>query len=182
MNVLDIIFLLPLLFALYKGFKKGLIYMVASLAALVLGLLGAVKLWPFFAGLLNALFSIAPDHLHAIAFSVAFLSIVLLVHLIAFLAEKLLKAVALSFVNRFLGMGFGVVVAAFVISMVLWPLNELNAQRQIIKPDHIEGSLLYKPLSGFAPRVFPYLKKQDWRQFDPRRKEESPVEAGSKTI
>ncbi len=56
MNYLDIIFLVPLLFALYRGFKKGMIHMVASLAALVLGIFGAIKLRPMFASLLDSIF------------------------------------------------------------------------------------------------------------------------------
>lgn len=170
MNVLDIIFLIPLLFALYRGFKKGLIHMIASLLALILGIVGAMKLRPLFASLLDSIFSIAPEHVNVIAFAVAFVVIVLVVHIVAFLVEKLVKAVALNFINRMLGMAFGVIVTAFVISMILWPLNQVNEEKQIIKPGHIENSLLYKPLSGFAPAVFPYLKKQDWKQYVPKKK------------
>ena len=171
MNVLDIIFLIPLLFALYRGFRKGLIHMIASLLALILGIVGAMKLRPLFASLLDALFNISPEHMNVIAFAVAFVVIVLVVHIIAFMVEKLIKAVALNFVNRLLGMVFGLVITAFVISMILWPVNQVNAEKQIIKPEHIENSLLYKPLSAFAPTVFPYLKKQDWKQYVPRKKE-----------
>ena len=171
MNVLDIIFLVPLLFALYRGFKKGLIHMAASLLALILGIVGAMKLRPVFASLLDSIFDINPGFLNVIAFSVAFVVIVLVVHVAAFVVEKVIKAVALNFVNRLLGMGFGLLVTAFVLSMILWPINQVNAEKQIIKPEHIEGSLLYKPLSGFAPAVFPYLKKQDWKQYVPRQKD-----------
>jgi membrane protein required for colicin V production len=171
MNILDIVFLIPLLFALYRGFKKGIIHMVASLAALILGIFGAIRLRPLFASLLDSIFDISPDHMNIIAFSVAFVSIVLVVHLVAFVLEKLIKAVALSFVNRMLGMGFGLLVTAFVISMILWPVNQVNAEKQIIKPERIEGSFLYKPLSAFAPAVFPYLKKQEWKEFVPKKKE-----------
>lgn len=171
MNILDIIFLVPLLFALYRGFKKGMIYMIASLLALVLGILGAVKLRPLFASLLDAVFNIDPAHMNAIAFAVAFVSIVLVVHLAAFFLDKLIKAVALNFVNRLLGMAFGVLVTAFMISMILWPLNQVNENRQIIKPQHIEGSLLYKPLSAIAPAVFPYLKKEEWKEYIPGKEE-----------
>ncbi len=172
MNYLDIIFLVPLLFALYRGFKKGMIHMVASLAALVLGIFGAIKLRPMFASLLDSIFDISPDYMNVIAFSVAFVFIVLLVHLVAFVLEKLIKAVALNLVNRLLGMGIGLLVTAFVISMILWPVNQVNAEKQIIKPERIEGSILYKPLSAFAPAVFPYLKKQDWKEFIPKNKED----------
>jgi len=171
MNILDIIFLVPLLLALYRGFKKGIIHMVASLVALILGILGAMKLRPLYASLLYSIFDISPDYMNVIAFSVAFVSIVMVVHLVAFLVEKVIKAVALSFVNRLLGMGFGLLVTAFVISIILWPVNQVNAERQIIKSERIEGSFLYKPLSAFAPAVFPYLKKQDWKEFIPKKKE-----------
>ena len=144
--------------------------MISSLAALVLGIIGAMKLRPFFAGVLDSLFSISPEYMNAIAFAVAFLSIVIVVHLVSYLLEKVVKAVALSFVNRVLGMVFGLLVTAFVLSMILWPINEVNAQKQIIKPERIEGSLLYKPLSAFAPAVFPYLKKDEWKQYVPKRK------------
>ncbi|MGW8315118.1 MAG: CvpA family protein [Bacteroidales bacterium] len=167
MNILDLIFLVPLLFALYRGFKSGLVHMIASLAALILGIFGAIQLRPAFAGMLDSLFSIAPEYLQLIAFVVAFVLIVLVVHLAAFLVEKLVKAVALNFVNRLLGMAFGVLVTAFVISMILWPINQVNAERELIKPERIEGSLLYKPLSAFAPAVFPYLKNQDWKEMVP---------------
>jgi len=149
--------------------------MIASLAALLLGIFGAIKLRPVFASFLDSVFNISPDHMNVIAFAVAFVTIVLVIHLIAFLVDKLVKAVALNFVNRLLGMAFGLLVTAFVISMILWPINQVNAEKQIIKPKHIEGSLLYKPLSKFAPAVFPYLKKQEWKQYVPRKKEKQTV-------
>jgi membrane protein required for colicin V production len=170
MNFLDIIFLIPLLFALYMGFKKGLIHMVASLLALILGIFGAIKLRPLFASLLDSVFNISPEHINVIAFAVAFVVIVLVVHLAAYLVDKLIRAVALNFVNRLLGMAFGLLVTAFVISIILWPINQVNAEKQIIKPRHLEGSLLYKPLSALAPAVFPYLKKQDWKEYVPKKK------------
>lgn len=175
MNILDIIFLIPLLFALYRGFKKGLVHMIASLLALILGIIGAIQLRPVFASLLDSLFDIAAEYLNVIAFAVAFVVIVLVVHLAAFLAEKLVKAVALNFLNRLLGMAFGVLVTAFVISMILWPINEINKEKELIKPERIEGSLLYRPLSSFAPAIFPYLKKEEWKQYVPRKKNDEAV-------
>lgn len=170
MNFLDILFLIPLLFALYRGFKKGIIHMVASLAALLLGIFGAIKFRPVFASMLDGLFDISPEYMNVIAFSVAFVTIVILVHLVAYLVERVIKAVALNLVNRVLGMGFGVLVTAFVLSMILWPVNQINEEKQIIKPERIEGSLLYTPLSKFAPAVFPYLRREDWKEFVPRKK------------
>lgn len=172
MNILDIIFLVPLVFALYRGFNKGLIHMAASLLALILGIFGAIKLRPVVASLLDTVFDISPEYMNIIAFTVAFVFIVIVVHLAAYIIEKIINAVALNLVNRVLGMGFGLLVTAFVISMILWPVNQVNQDKQIIKPERIEGSLLYKPLSAFAPAVFPYLKNQNWKEFTPRKEED----------
>jgi membrane protein required for colicin V production len=153
--------------------------MIASLAALVLGIFGAIQLRPFFASFLDSLFDISPDYINIIAFSVAFVVIVLLVHVVAHVVERLIKAVALNLINRLLGMAFGLLVTAFVLSMILWPLNQINAEKQFIKPERMENSLLYKPLSAIAPAIFPYLKRQDWKEFIPREKkrDENVVQA-----
>jgi len=172
MNVLDIILLIPLLFAVYRGFRKGLVYMAASLLALVLGIIGAIKLRPAVGSLLDGWFNISPDHLNVIAFAVTFLLIVLVVHTAAFLVDKLIKAVALNFVNRMLGMVFGVAITAFVLSMLLWPLNTVNEQKEIIKKERIEGSLLWNPVSAIAPTIFPYLKREEFNGWIPGKKED----------
>ncbi len=172
MNVLDIILIIPLLWSLYRGFRKGLVYMIASLAALVLGILGAMRFHEFTARYLDRWFEMNPDHLNLVAFAVTFIGIVLLVHLAAFLVDKLIKAVALSFINRAAGMLFGLLVTAFVLSIILMPLDAANQQRQFISEETIEGSLLYEPLTRFAPAVFPYLKREEFRKYFPGEKED----------
>ncbi len=167
MNILDIIFAVPLLWALYRGFRKGLIYMIASLAALLLGIIGAVKFHVAVGSVLSKWFEIQPDHLNMISFAITFLLIVIAVHLAAFLGDKLIKAVALNLVNRAAGMVFGLLVTAFVISVMLMPIDAANRTKAFISEDTIEGSLLYKPLIHFAPAVFPYLKKDEFRKYFP---------------
>lgn len=160
MNILDIIFAIPLLWALYRGFRKGLIYMIASLTALVLGVLGAMRFHELIGSMLSNWFEINPEHINLISFAVTFILIVMVVHLAAFLVDKLIKAIALNLVNRAAGMVFGLLVTAFVISIILMPVDAANNKKEFISKDTIEGSLLYKPLTKLAPAVFPYLKKQ----------------------
>jgi len=176
MNVIDLILVIPLLFALYRGFTKGLVYMVASLVALVLGILGAMKFKEIVAGMLDNLFEIQPQYLNLLGFAVSFVIIVLLVHLLAFLLDKLIKAVALNFVNRLAGMVFGLAVTAFVVSIILQPVNAANEQREFISREKIEGSLLYRPLTAFAPAVFPYLKRDEFRKFIPSKEKDDTGE------
>lgn len=172
MNILDLILAVPLLWALYRGFRKGLVYMAASIAALVLGILGAIRFHETIGEWLNNLFTIQQEHLNLISFAVTFILIVIIVHVAAFLADKLIKAVALNLVNRAAGMLFGFLVTAFVISIVLMPVDAANQRKEFISKDTLEGSLLYKPLKNFAPTVLPYLKKEDFRKYLPGETEE----------
>lgn len=172
MNILDIILAIPLLWALYRGFRKGLVYMIASITALVLGVLGAVRFHDVTGSVLESWFTINPAHLNLVSFAVTFIGIILIVHLAAFLVDKLIKAVALSFINRAAGMIFGVFTAAFVISIILMPLDAVNKKNEFISPETIDGSLLYKPLTKLAPAVFPYLKSEEFHNLIPLPKKE----------
>lgn len=174
MNILDLILAIPLLWALYRGFRKGLIYMIASLAALVLGVLGATQFHERVGVLLDDWFTINVQHLNLLSFAVTFIIIVLIVHLAAYLVDKLIKAVALNLVNRAAGMVFGVLVTAFIVSVILMPIDAANKKKEFISPETIKGSLLYKPLVGFAPSIFPYLKKDEFRKIIPFDKDDLP--------
>jgi len=172
MNILDIIIAIPLLWALYRGFKKGLVYMVASLAALVLGILGAMKFHGLAGSMLDNWFEIKPEHLQMLGFAVAFLLIVILVHLAAFFIDRVIKAVALNFINRLAGMVVGVLISAFVVSVVMQPIDAANRQRAFISAETIEKSLLYAPMLKVAPTVFPYLKREQFRKWLPGSEQE----------
>ena len=82
MNFIDIILLIPLLWFGYKGFTKGFIIEIASLAALMLGIYGGVYFSNFVAKYLSQWFEIKSDYLPLISFSVTFLLIVIIVFLV----------------------------------------------------------------------------------------------------
>jgi membrane protein required for colicin V production len=69
-------------------------------------------------------------------------------------------------------MVFGLFVTAFVVSIVLMPLDAANRKKEFISKDTIEGSLLYQPLTKFAPAVLPYLKREEFRNLLPGREED----------
>lgn len=158
MNYLDIILAVPLIWAIYKGFTKGLIFSVASLLALVLGMIGAVHFSPVVGEYVQHWFHPDPAYIQIISFSFTFLLIIMAIYLVAFMVDKLLKAIALGFVNRLAGVVFNIVKVAFILSVILSLLNYLNDLKSFIPEEDREKSILYEPISSFAPSVFPYLK------------------------
>lgn len=164
MNYIDIILIVPLLWAAYRGFTKGLIIEVASLAALILGIWGAIKFSWFTSELLVEKFEMTTQYLHLISFSITFVAIVIAVHLLARVLDKLAKLVALGLVVRVTGAIFGVIKIAFVLSIILVIINTADRSKGFLPTKEVEGSLLYKPISGFAPSIFPYLQFENIKE------------------
>lgn len=157
MNYFDLIFACIFIYAAYKGFSKGIVIQAASLIALIVGIYGAIKFSDVTAAYLTEKLELQTQYLPLIAFAVTFIGIVIAIHLLAKIIDKLMKAVALGFVNRILGLTFSVIKIAFIISIVLVIINNANAKYNFLPKEKVENSLLYKPLSNFAPYLFPYL-------------------------
>jgi membrane protein required for colicin V production len=155
--IFDLIFLVIFIYAAFRGFTKGLIVQAATFAALLLGLFGAIKLSGFTSNLLIEKTSIEGEYLPIVSFALTFIGIVILVHLVSKLVEKLVQAVALGFINRLAGAIFNMTKFALIVSGVLVILNTINEKKAFL-PEDVERSMMYEPLSGFAPLIFPYLK------------------------
>jgi len=157
MTYLDVALALPLLFGVYRGFTRGLIISVASLLALLLGVYAAIKFSSYFGGYIDNWFHPDPKHLKVLSFALTFLLVVIIVRLIGWGLDKLVKAVALGFVNRLLGVVFNVMTWAFLLSVLISIADSSEYTKNIINEKHKDESVLYKPLSRLAPMVFPYL-------------------------
>lgn len=175
MNYIDLILLIFLLWSTYRGFKNGLIIEVASLAALILGIFGAIKFSSMTSGFLVEKFEMTTQYLPLISFAITFVIIVIAVHLLAKVLDKLVKAIALGFINRLLGILFGVIKTAFILSIVLVILNTIDRKTHFLPEDKIEESLLYKPISAFAPLIFRDLNFENIREFRRQKEEENEV-------
>ena len=167
LNYFDIIIAILLLWSGYRGISKGFLIMAASLAALVIGVWGAIRFSGLTADFLSGNFELESKYLAIVAFALTFIGIVVAVHFLARAMDKLVKAVALGFVNRLAGLVFGVLKTAFLISIVLVMINSIDRRIPFIPEKHKENSLLYRPLSRLAPAIFPYLDFEDIRgRFD----------------
>jgi membrane protein required for colicin V production len=158
MNYLDIVLGLPLLWGLYRGFIKGLIISAASLAALILGVYSAIHFSSFFAGYITSWFHPDPKHIKVLSFAVTFIVVVIAVRLIGWGLDKLIKAVAMGFLNRFLGVLFNTLKWAFILSVLISLVDSYERTKTLIGESVKEESILYRPVSRIAPFVFPYLK------------------------
>ncbi len=162
MNYFDIVTGILLILAIIKGFKNGLIIELASLVALVLGLFGAIE----FSSVTETYLVeyIDSSYIGVVAFIITFVLIVVGVHLVAKMVDKLVSAIALGMVNRVLGAIFSLLKYAFIISVIIAILGSFERTYNVISEEQKECSKLYKPLQSIALSVFPYLQFDQVRQ------------------
>lgn len=170
-NYFDIIVLIPVLWFGYKGFTKGFVIEIASVAALLLGLWGGIKLSSYLTVIMTDNFGWESAYNPLIAFGVVFIVIVIFVHLIARLIDKLVKSVSLSFFNRIAGALFGAAKVVLIISIIILMFNKVDERSDFITDEFKEGSLLYKPIAGIAPAILPVVEKIDYKNENKNTKE-----------
>lgn len=165
MNYIDIIIVIPLIFAGFKGFTRGLVIELASLAGLILGIYAAYHFsaiaMPFISKIVHA----EPAYQRMAAFAVTFLVVLIAVHLIGKLIEKIVDLVALGFANKLAGLAFGILKGALVISVILFVINTF-ASSWIPKSNDTKESLLYNPVASLAPFLIGNIKQFKPQAFD----------------
>lgn len=157
MNWIDTAIVIVLIISVVMGFINGLVKEVASLAALILGIWGAIKFSTFTAAKLYDYFDMTGQYVGIIAFLITFGIIVVIIHFIGILADKLVNAVALGFLNRLLGIVFGVLKSILIMSVFFVILNAIDARKPFLPKERIEGSIFYNPISDIAPVIFPII-------------------------
>lgn len=163
MNILDIIFIIPLLWLMYRGFRKGLIIELATLAALILGIYLSIRFSGVVAGFLIGKFGMNTSYVSIIAFIITFVGVVIIVNLIGRILEKFIDLIALGFINKFLGAVFGLAKAVILLSVIIFIINMFDKNQKIFSEERREGSFLYKPIALVVPAILPMI---DLEQLD----------------
>ena len=177
MNWLDAVIVVILILSLVMGFINGFVKEVASLAALILGIWGAIRFSAFTAGKLYDYFDMTGRYVGIIAFIVTFGIIVVIIHFIGILADKIVNAASLGFLNRILGIVFGLLKSILIMSVFFVVLNAIDVRRSFLPRKTIEESKFYNPISDIAPAIFPIIGEGGFnRSFDRfKKKPEDPI-------
>jgi membrane protein required for colicin V production len=176
MNWIDALIVVILILSLVMGFINGLVKEVASLAALILGIWGAIKFSSFTAEKLYDYFDMTGQYVGVISFLITFGIIVIIIHFIGIIADKIVNAVSLGFVNRLLGIAFGLVKSVLIMSVLFSVLNAIDAHRHFLPKERIDESIFYNPISDIAPAIFPIIGEGGFNQsFDRFKKKPDNV-------
>lgn len=147
--VLDILFIILLVFAVIKGFQRGLIVGIFSFVAVIVGLAAAIKLSAVVADYLGETTNVSKQWLPVLSFLIVFIVVVLLIRLGANLLQKSVEAVMMGWANRLGGIVFYVAIYTIVYSILLFYATQLK----LLSPETSEKSIVYGVIAPWGPAI-----------------------------
>lgn len=147
--LIDLILVVLLLVAAFKGYQKGFIIAIFSVLAFIIGLAAALKLSTVAADYLADSVNVSAKWLPFLAFAIVFFAVILLVRMGAKLIEKALQAALLGWLNRIAGIALYAVLYLVILSIFIFYAEKL----QLLQPATIESSQSYVFVQPWGPKV-----------------------------
>jgi membrane protein required for colicin V production len=161
MNVFDIVIAALLIFGFVRGVMKGLFVEVASLAALIGGVYGAIHFSYFIGDFLKEAVSWDQEYVSLAAFAGTFITIIVTIALLGKMLTKLADFAALGIINKILGGVFGAIKIGLILSVVFIFFGKMNDTIPFVKKETLDESILYAPVRKIAPTIFPSIIKNE---------------------
>jgi membrane protein required for colicin V production len=134
---IDVLFLLFMVLAIFRGIRHGFIISVCSALAIFVGLAAAIRLSASVAA------SVSQHHssrwLPVLTFLLIFLGVMILVRLAARMAEKAVDLAMMGWLNKLAGVVLYVVVYTIILSVVLFYAVQLH----LAGPKTLDSSVTY---------------------------------------
>jgi membrane protein required for colicin V production len=147
--ILDLIFAVILVLAIFKGYQRGLIVGIFSFIAVIVGLAAAIKLSVVVAGYIGKTVKVSDQWLPVISFVVVFLVVVLLVRWGAKVIQRTAEVAMLGWVNRLGGIVFYLALYIAVFSVLLFYAEQVH----FLKQETINKSVTYSFVRPWGPKV-----------------------------
>lgn len=159
MNVIDIFIVLLLLFAIWRGFKKGLIVELFTLLAVFAGLYAAVHFSDYISIKLKEDAGWDWEYVPIVAYAFCFLAVGAMVYFGGKMLEKVIKVVQLGLVNRMAGALFSTITMVLLLGGVILMSDSYDQRSDILSEETKEGSLLYYPVLNTSKVLIPKIEE-----------------------
>ena len=153
--VIDIIFILVLIMAIFNGLRKGFILGIFSFLAIIIGLAAALKLSVVVSRYLEGSVVETTKWLPVVSFFLVFIIVIIITGLLARMIRQALKFAILGWLDSIGGMVLYIVLYSIVFSIFLFYADKLA----LLKPDVMSNSKTYSYIAPWGPMVLNNLGK-----------------------
>ena len=159
MNFIDLLILVPLLLAAWKGFKRGFIIEIFIVLALLVGIYCGIHFSDYTSELIKDKLNVSSIYLPLISFALTFIVIAVGIYFTGKMLEKVIKIAQLSLFNKLGGVFFSVVKTLYFMSTLFLLIASVQEKTELIPAATLNKSLLYAPVSKLSLATIPYLKE-----------------------
>lgn len=154
MTFLDILIAIPLIYFIYKGWRRGIVFEIATLVGILAGIWASVNLSTWVAESLK----LEGEGKVLTAFFITFMGAIVLAYFLGKAVEGLFKMVKAEFLNKLLGSIVGMLKCLIVVSILLNFILLIDRHHVLITPKLQEESVLYKPTYTIGNKLSQTLK------------------------
>ena len=155
MNWIDIVLIIPLLWAARVGYRDGVITQLGGIAGVLLGVWLAFR----FSAQVGVWLNLPEAIRSEAAFLIIIIAVVIVVGLLGKLLGRLFDSVGLALVNKFGGVLLALVKMSLLLSVLIMGFELVNNSTKWVERKTIESAILYEPVQKVSSAVFPYLIK-----------------------
>ena len=155
MNIFDLIVYIALAWAVFNGWRRGLLLQLLSLVAVV----AAIYLGIRFGLELGVMLGMEGTTAHIGGFIAIFFGALIAISLLGRLLRGVFRLAGLGVVDTLLGILLSVVKVGLIVSVLFSWFSALNHDYRLASKEKIESSRWFEPVSGVIDKVTPYFNE-----------------------
>ncbi len=160
MQIIDIVILVLVALAIFKGLKDGLVRQVGGLAGLFVGIILAGRFSAMLATWLHQWINASENIVKILSFILIIIATCFLMHLVGKLLEKIITITTLGWLNKLLGAALAVFGVILIIGVLLSLIEYVNTSWfNILPEDILNQSKGVQIVTSITDVIFPYIKE-----------------------
>ncbi len=161
-SYLDLLLLVPIGLAIWRGWKNGFVMEIFSMLALFVGIYAGIHLSDWMARFLKNKMNVQSENLPIISFVVVFLIVVIALFFLGKLITKKVSAGGTEKWNQIGGAFFSLTKTLLFLSITFVLFNALDRKYSWLPEQQVEKSYFYEPIYNFSLFMLPAVEHSDF--------------------
>lgn len=163
-SYIDIVLVIILALAGWRGWKNGFVMELFSLLAIFVGIYAGLRLSDWFTNMLRDHMDVNTPYMPLLSFVSIMVLVIIGLWFLAKLITKTVKAGGAEKWNQIGGVVFALAKTVLSLSVVFLVFHSLDSRAGIIPDEQKQKSYLYQPIYDFSLFVLPSIKESEFYQ------------------
>lgn len=155
MNIFDLIVYVALAWAIFNGWRRGLLLQVFSLV----GIVAALYLGVLYGAEVGAMLGMEGTTAQIGGFIAIFVASLIVIAIVARLLRGVFKLAGLGIADTLLGIALSVLKVGLVVSVLFSGFAALNKDYKLASKEKIAASRWFEPVAGITDKLTPYFEE-----------------------